>query len=196
MIFCCSRLKWGTSPLSPINDNTPISDNTGAELPTGDRVRLAVAVWGDPVVSQTLVLLLRGSGYDVRLLPSSSLIKPELLKGVQLLLLTPTPELDTERREALTATLKDMQGAAGLLVLELVTSSEERQENEGRDETWLKVPWPLRSEELEQWIEDALLSTPGAQLKSYSDPPTWKQELEERSTRTARNTILGRGERS
>jgi hypothetical protein len=155
-----------------------------------------MAVWGDPVVSQTLVLLLRGSGYDVRLLPSSSLIKPELLKGVQLLLLTPTPELDTERREALTATLKDMQGPAGLLVLELVTSSEERQEKEGRDETWLKVPWPLRSEELEQWIEDALLSTPGAQLKSYSDPQTWKQELEERSTRTARNTILGRGERS
>ncbi len=182
--------------MSAINDDTPISDNTGAEPPTDDRGRLAVAVWGDPVVSQTLVLLLRGSGYDVRLLPRSSLNKPELLKGVQLLLLTPTPELDTERREALTATLKDMQGAAGLLVLELVTSSEERQEKEGRDETWLKVPWPLRSEELERWIEDALLSTPGAQLKSYSDPQTWKQELEERSTRTAHNTILGRGERS
>jgi hypothetical protein len=88
------------------------------------------------------------------------------------LLLIPTPELDTKRREVLMATLKAMQGATELLVLELVTSSEERQENEARDESWLMVPWPLRVEELERWIEDALLSNPGAHTRSYSDPHT------------------------
>jgi hypothetical protein len=124
----------------------------------------------------------------VKFLPISSLSKLESLKGVQLLLLTPTPELGTERREALMAALKDMQGAAELLVLELVTSSEERQQKEARDESWRMVPWPLRVEELERWIENALLSNPRAHPKSYSDPQTWGEELEVRRTRTARNS--------
>jgi hypothetical protein len=183
MVSCCTKQRGGNKLFL-----SPIGNTTGAEPTGGDRGRLALGIWGDPVVSQSLVLLLRSSGYDVKFLPISSLSKLESLKGVQLLLLTPTPELGTERREALMAALKDMQGAAELLVLELVTSSEERQQKEARDESWRMVPWPLRVEELERWIENALLSNPRAHPKSYSVPQIWGEELEVRRTRTTRNS--------
>src|SRR3954466_733081 len=75
----------------------------------------AIVVCGDEIVSRVLALLLRDSGYQAMALPiTSSLNEPGALEGVQLLLLTPTPEQSTERRKALLASLKDMPGGAKL----------------------------------------------------------------------------------
>jgi len=125
---------------------------------------MAVAICGDPVVGRLLVLLLGDSGYEVRFLPRSSLNEPATLEGVRLLLLAPTPELSSERRASLLALLKYIQESTGLIVLELVTLSEEGQSEEARGESWQLVPWPSRLPELKRRIEAALLaaSDPGA----------------------------------
>ncbi len=122
---------------------------------------MAVAICGDPVVGRLLVLLLGDSGYEVRFLPRSSLNEPATLEGVRLLLLAPTPELNGERRASLLALIKDIQESTGLIVLELVTLSEEGQREEARGESrgesWQLVPWPSRLPELKRRIEAALL---------------------------------------
>src|SRR5919202_1763570 len=84
-----------------------------------------LTVWGDSVVGRALVLLLRSSGYKAEfmpaLLPSSEPVLPE---ETRLLVLTPTPQLSAEEREALLASLlADASRAATLRVLALVTSS-------------------------------------------------------------------------
>ncbi len=117
----------------------------------------AIVVCGDVIGSRILALLLRESGYQVRVLPTSSLNEPGVLEGVPLLVLTPTPELSTEQRKALLASLKDKPGGAELIVVELVPPSKEMRE-EARDVPWHKVPWPCRISELEQRIEAALLT--------------------------------------
>ena len=119
---------------------------------------MALVVCGDPVVGRLLVLLLEDSGYEVRFLPRLSLNESGALERVRLLLLTPTPELSSERRAALLASLKDIQEAAGLIVLELVTPSEERRREEVRDDSWHLIPWPCRFPELKRRIEAALLA--------------------------------------
>jgi hypothetical protein len=141
---------------------------------------MALVVCGDPVVGRLLVLLLEDSGYEVRFLPRLSLNESGALERVRLLLLTPTPELSSERRAALLASLKDIQEAAGLIVLELVTPSEERRREEvpddSRGDSWHLVPWPCRFPELKRRIEAALLanSAPGA------DPAAKSHELEDK----------------
>jgi hypothetical protein len=146
---------------------------------------MALVVCGDPVVGRLLVLLLEDSGYEVRFLPRLSLNESGALERVRLLLLTPTPELSSERRAALLASLKDIQeAAAGLIVLELVTPSEERRREEVPDDSrgdsrvvsWHLVPWPCRFPELKRRIEAALLanSAPGA------DPAGKSHELEDK----------------
>jgi hypothetical protein len=141
---------------------------------------MALAVCGDPVVGRLLVLLLEDSGYEVRFLPRLSLTEPEALEGVRLLLLAPTPELSSERREALLASIKDIQKTAKLIVLELVTLSTERRREAARDESrgesWHLVPWPCRLPELKQWIEAALL----ADSDSQTDPAAKIHELEDK----------------
>jgi hypothetical protein len=149
---------------------------------------MALVVCGDPVVGRLLVLLLEDSGYEVRFMPRLSLNESGALERVRLLLLTPTPELSSERRAALLASLKDIQEAVGLIVLELVTPSEERRREEVRDDSrgdsggdsggdsWHLVPWPCRFPELKRRIEAALLanSGPGA------DPAAKSHELEDK----------------
>ena len=130
------------------------------------------------------MLLLEDSGYEVRFMPRLSLNESGALERVRLLLLTPTPELSSERRAALLASLKDIQEAAGLIVLELVTPSEERRREEVRDDSrgesrgdsWHLVPWPCRFPELKRRIEAALLanSDPGA------DPAAKSHDLEDK----------------
>ena len=145
---------------------------------------MVLAISGDPVVGRLLVLLLEDSGYEVRFLPRSSLEEPGALEGARLLVLTPTPELSSERRAALVASLKDIQEAAGLIVLELVTFSEERrreeEEEEERDESggesWQLVPWPSRLLELKRRIEAALLIGSDPEV----DPAAKIDELEDK----------------
>src|SRR3954454_17180304 len=68
---------------------------------------IALTILGDPVVGRALMLLLRGSGYEAKFLTASSLSQQLWLKGSDLLLLTPTPELSAERREALVALIRE-----------------------------------------------------------------------------------------
>jgi hypothetical protein len=76
------------------------------------------------------------------------------------LVLTPTPELSTEHRNALLTSLKEtLKKRAKMSVLELATPREESQEQEREEETWdeswYTVPWPCRTTVLERWIEAA-----------------------------------------
>jgi hypothetical protein len=119
-----------------------------------------VVVSGDPFGSRILALLLRDSGYRAEFLAIPSLNDPEALEDVQLLVLTPTwALLSTEERKGLVASLSQMQRDTGLIVIELITLSEERRtEEEGPQElqSHKKVLWPCRIDELEQRIEAAL----------------------------------------
>ena len=67
--------------------------------------------------------------------------------------------LSTEERKALLASLEEMTRDMGLIVIELVTLSEERRtEEEGPQklQSYEKVLWPCRIDELEQRIGAAL----------------------------------------
>jgi hypothetical protein len=121
---------------------------------------MVVAICGDPVVGRTLALLLRGSLYDARFLTTSSLGEPESLEGVRLLLLTPTWELDADRREALMASLRDASDAAKAPILELTSSFGGARNRHAQLRPDHIVPWPCSTEELERRIQAALITYP------------------------------------
>jgi hypothetical protein len=100
--------------------------------------------------------LLRSSGYDTRILSGSSLDNLKVVKGVKLLLLTPTLNLRSEQRKAFLASLSNVREITKIPVLELVSLSGETREVETQDELWYRLPWPFRTEKLEQWIEATL----------------------------------------
>ena len=127
---------------------------------------IIVAVCGEQVVGRALVLLLRGSRYDARFVPTSSLSEPGALEGVQLILLTPTWELNGERREILLASLRSASGTAETPILELTASSGEARNGAASAGSEYTVSWPCSTEELERRIEAALLTGP-----SESDGP-------------------------
>jgi hypothetical protein len=121
-----------------------------------------IVISGEPLGSRVLALLLQDSGFQVKFLPLASLSEPGALEGVQLLLLTPTREaLSTEERKALVASLKQMPRELELIVIELITLSEERrveEEEEAQEVQSHKVLWPCSIDELERRIEAALLT--------------------------------------
>jgi hypothetical protein len=78
------------------------------------------------------------------------------LRDVRLLVLTPTPELSIERRNALLASLKEASEAAQMPVLVLVTPCEERLEEAAWGKLWDRVSWPCRTSDLAWHIEAAL----------------------------------------
>jgi hypothetical protein len=119
-------------------------------------VPVAIAISGDPVVGRALVLLLRGYYYDARFLPVSSLGEPGSLRGIQLLLITPMPELSTGRRQALSESLASQTRATKMPILKLVASAKEARGKEARAGPERLVSWPCRTEELKRRIEDAL----------------------------------------
>jgi hypothetical protein len=118
---------------------------------------VALAILGDPVIGRALMLLLRGSGYEVKFLPASTLSQQLPLKGSDLLLLTPTPQLSAERREALVALFRERTRSAKMPVLELaIPSSQETPKGEMEGEWWHYVSWPCMIEELKGSIEGTL----------------------------------------
>ena|SRR5215204_1854562 len=121
---------------------------------------ITIAIWGDPIVAQALALLLRSSGYDTRILSDSSLDNPKVVKGVNLLLLTPTLNLRSKQRKAFLASLSNVREITKIPVLELVSFPGETREGETRDALWYRLPWPYRTEKLEQWIEATLAPLP------------------------------------
>ena len=137
---------------------------------------MVVAVCGDAVVGRALVLLLGGPRYDVRFVPASSLDEPGALEGVELVLLTPTWELNGEGRDALLASLRGTPGAAETPILTLTSSFSEGTQNEdvraGLEHT---VSWPCSTEELERRIQAALLAAPGG-TNGSAKPATSEME--------------------
>lgn len=120
-------------------------------------VEVPVAVFGDPVVGRALALLLRGPRYDTRFLSAFSPGELGSLKGIRLVLLTPTPGWSATRRECLVVAAMD----GGIPILELVTSFVRYAHGEGGVEAGCgTIPWPCSTEELERRIEDALCSPP------------------------------------
>ncbi len=127
-----------------------------------------LGIFGDPIVSRALMLLLRGPRYDARLLPASSGVV-EALDGVQLVLPGSTPQLSARRRKTLVASLVERAVVAGIPILELVPSGRAREEEwrAGRGE----VSWPCNFGELERGIEDALRAHHGEYWGTRQHPP-------------------------
>ena len=121
---------------------------------------MVVAICGDPVVGRALALLLGGSNYDARFVPTSSLGEPGSLEGVRLLVLTPTWELDADSREVLLASLRDASEAAEAPILELTSSIGGARNGHARLRPDHIVSWPCSPEELERRIQVALLTDP------------------------------------
>ena len=72
------------------------------------------------------------------------------------MVVTPTPELSTERRNALLASLKEATDAVGIPVLVLVTFAKDRIEAAAWGKLWCRVSWPCRTSDLVWHIEAAL----------------------------------------
>ena len=82
------------------------------------------------------------------------------MKGVELLLLTPTLTVRSKQRKAFLASLSNVREITKIPVLELVSFPGETREGETRDALWYRLPWPYRTEKLEQWIEATLAPLP------------------------------------
>lgn len=113
---------------------------------------VVVAVCGDQIVGQALVLLLHDPAYAIRFLPASTLTDPGALDDLRLLLLTSTPRQSSERRDSLVKSLKRGM-VADIPILQLVTSSETQTVRVGSDHT---VSWPCSIGELKRRINEAL----------------------------------------
>jgi hypothetical protein len=140
-------------------------------LPEISSSKLSLSIWGDSVVGQALVLLLRNCGYEANLLPTSPLDQPLPLQGSgrsSLLLITPTPQLSLKKRKAFLSALRNTPETATIPVLELRMLGEEAQEEEQRairDEcSWHYVSWPCRIEVLAKRIEALIAFQDGKQL--------------------------------
>jgi hypothetical protein len=102
------------------------------------------------VVGRAVEALLQGAGYDTRLIKEPTTGKPEeLLRGVHLLLVAPTPS--TGARERFLVGMRSTPGTAAIPVLTLSTLPK----RVPAGQTGL-VPWPCRLEGLQTEIEAAL----------------------------------------
>jgi hypothetical protein len=123
---------------------------------------IKIAIFGrDQLVGRSLEAALRGVGYDARFVNSSILSGASLtdepaerFDGVGLVVFT--PRMSTERRKALLSNLRGAPPTAEVLVLELVTGSDDASEY-GREELVRLVSWPCSTQELGRRIEAAKL---------------------------------------
>ncbi len=109
-------------------------------------------IGGNSIVGRALELLLRGAGYNVRLLgqPADGELGA-LLEGANLLLLAPMLDAATSRK--IMDEIRNVAALAELPVLALVTAPSEDPLEGGRAS---QVPWPCRTAELAREIEAAL----------------------------------------
>ena len=104
------------------------------------------------MVGRSLEVLLQGAGYGTRIIEEPTSDNPhELLEGVRLVLVVPTP--GTESRERFLASLQSKSDGTAIPVLTLsVVLTTVLSEKTGR------VPWPCRIEDLKREIEATLLT--------------------------------------
>ena len=112
--------------------------------------RTTVAILScDPLIGRALELLLRGAGYEVRLLEEPDATRVEDLHGgIDVLLLD--RGLSNGRREDFLGALASTVETATIPVLSLAPGSEGASAGEDR-----VVPWPCRIEDLVREIEAA-----------------------------------------
>jgi hypothetical protein len=102
------------------------------------------------VVGRSLEVLLQGGGYSTRIIEEPVTGKPqELLEGIRLVLVAPTP--GTDSRERFLASVGNVPGVAAVPVLRLSTVL-----NRIPPEQVGLVLWPCRLEDLKGEIEAAL----------------------------------------
>ena len=111
--------------------------------------RTTVAILsGDPLIGRALELLLRGAGYEVRLLEEPDATRVEELRGVDVVLLD--RGLSDGRREGFMGALASTLETATIPVLSLAPGSEGTSAEGDR-----VVPWPSKIEDLACEIEAA-----------------------------------------
>jgi hypothetical protein len=127
-------------------------------------IKIAI-LGGDLLVGRSLEAALRGVGYDARFLNSSILSGSSLtdepaewFDGVRLVIFA--PRMSTERRRAILSNLRGAPPTGELLVLELVTGSDDASEY-GREELVRLVSWPCSTQELGRKIEAAMIDGNG-----------------------------------
>jgi DNA-binding response OmpR family regulator len=128
--------------------------------------RTTVAILsGDPLIGRALELLLRGAGYEVRLLEEPDATRMEdLLQGVDVLLLD--RGLSNGRREDFLDALASTLETATIPVLSLAPRSEGASAGEDR-----VVPWPSKIEDLAREIEAARREVRSGEPVEGSRPP-------------------------
>ena len=121
-----------------------------------DSAPIEVAIFGgDPLVGRTLKLRLRDVGYRAWFLEESLADEPaELLGDTKLVLLG--ARLSVRCREVFLRRLRSSPATAGLPILELVVTSLDGAQEDGREEAVGLVRWPCRIEELKGKIEASL----------------------------------------
>lgn len=122
------------------------------------RTSSGLAVFGDPVAGRALALLLQGVGHEAKFVPATLLSGNNSLNEVDLVLLTPTPELSSDRREALLNTLREVSSTDGVPILKLTGGSDKQQGVGGTGDEYL-LPWPCSREELLKNVEVILACT-------------------------------------
>jgi hypothetical protein len=115
------------------------------------------------VVGRSLEVLLQGVGYGTRIIEEPTTDKPhELLEGIGLVLVAPTPS--TKSRERFLASMESKSGHAAIPVLRLsMVFTTVLSDQTGR------VLWPCRLEDLKSEIEAALLRTSLSEAAPYPD---------------------------
>lgn len=128
--------------------------------------RTTVAILsGDPLIGRALELLLRGAGYEVRLLEEPDATKVAgLLGDVDVLLLD--RGLSNGRRESFLGALASTLETATIPVLSLAPASEGTLAEEDR-----VVPWPCKIEDLAREIEAARREAGGGEPVGGSRTP-------------------------
>ena len=102
------------------------------------------------MVGRGLEVLLEGGGYSTRIIEEPVTGKPqELLEGIRLVLVAPTP--GTDSRERFLASMGSVPGVSAVTVLRLSTAL-----NRVPPEQAGLVLWPCRLEDLKSEIEAAL----------------------------------------
>lgn len=137
-----------------IPDAKPAREPAPANGSAPPEQAVTVAVLGEnTIVGRALEILLRGAGYDVRLVDTSGDGDlGAMLDGAHLLLLTPV--LDGASPGARVDEVKALTHFAALPILALVTGVVDHPQQE--DGAYF-VPWPCRTAELVREIDAALL---------------------------------------
>lgn len=122
----------------------------------GEKEKTTIALLGtETMVGQALSLLLRGEGYEIRMVQAPQAGPPDdLMEGVDLLLIP--PDLVHRRIEESLAALRGKRERLGVPVLSLSSAVKEGLLHE---EEVRVVPWPINIEGLAREIEGALHTT-------------------------------------